>query len=47
VRFIAWASVGKSIAALQKDGESTMPQSEIEVIDETTSAGKEKAITKH
>jgi hypothetical protein len=39
--------VGKFIAALQKGGESTMPQkSESEVIDETTSPGKEKAAAK-
>jgi hypothetical protein len=46
VRFVAYASVWEFLAALQKNGESTLPQSDTEVIDETTSAGKEKAAAK-
>jgi hypothetical protein len=46
VRFVACASVGKFLAVLQKNGESTLPQSDTEVIDQTTSADKEKAAAK-
>jgi hypothetical protein len=46
VRFITDASVGKFLAVLQIGGESTMPSSDIEVINETTDAGKETATAK-
>jgi hypothetical protein len=46
VRFIAYTSVGKFIATLQKGSKSPMPQSESDVIDERTDAEKETAAAK-
>jgi hypothetical protein len=46
VSFVAYMSAWKFLAALQKNGESTLPQSDTEVIDQTTSADKEKAAAK-
>jgi hypothetical protein len=46
IRFVAYASVGKFLAALKNGGESIMPSTETVAIDEATDAGKETAAAK-
>ena len=47
VRFIALANISKFVGALKAGGETTMPTSDDESIDESIDAGKAQAAAKH